>query len=583
MQNFAETLLSQFPDAVLSVEVDAARSELSARVSASRILDVARYLHDAPEALFDHITDICSVDYPEDQERFEVVYHLHSLPHRRRIRLKARVTENEPTIASVTGIWHGAEFMEREVYDMMGITFSGHPDLRRILLPENYAEGYPLRKDFPTEGRGWRSQFDFIPRLDEAPIEMTQGEIPEEQRKPFLAGNGRSGTRRREELLLNMGPQHPSTHGVLRVVLELDGERIVKATPDLGYLHRGVEKLSEGLGYMQIIPHTDRLDYVCAMANNYAYVRAVEKLLCISVPERAEYIRTIVAEMQRIIGHLFWLGTQSLDIGAMTVFFWTFREREVLLDLFEKLCGARLTLNYYRIGGVDSDFTPDLIARLKAFLDTFQEKVAEYDALLMSNRIWVGRTKNVAVISAVDAINFGCTGPVLRGSGVAYDVRKFEPYGAYDKVDWEVPVGKNGDTYDRYWVRMEEMRQSCRIIRQCLDQLPHGPIMAEDPQYIPPPKPKVMRDMESLIHHFILFTQGLKPPKGETYCGTEAPKGELGFFIVSDGSARPYRLKIRAPSFIHMGAFDHMARGYLISDIITIFGTYDIVMGECDR
>lgn len=583
MQNFAETLLSQFPDAVLSVEVDAARSELSARVSASRILDVARYLHDAPEALFDHITDICSVDYPEDQERFEVVYHLHSLPHRRRIRLKARVTEDEPTIASVTGIWHGAEFMEREVYDMMGITFSGHPDLRRILLPENYAEGYPLRKDFPTEGRGWRSQFDFIPRLDEAPIEMTQGEIPEEQRKPFLAGNGRSGTRRREELLLNMGPQHPSTHGVLRVVLELDGERIVKATPDLGYLHRGVEKLSEGLGYMQIIPHTDRLDYVCAMANNYAYVRAVEKLLCISVPERAEYIRTIVAEMQRIIGHLFWLGTQSLDIGAMTVFFWTFREREVLLDLFEKLCGARLTLNYYRIGGVDSDFTPDLIARLKAFLDTFQEKVAEYDALLMSNRIWVGRTKNVAVISAVDAINFGCTGPVLRGSGVAYDVRKFEPYGAYDKVDWEVPVGKNGDTYDRYWVRMEEMRQSCRIIRQCLDQLPHGPIMAEDPQYIPPPKPKVMRDMESLIHHFILFTQGLKPPKGETYCGTEAPKGELGFFIVSDGSARPYRLKIRAPSFIHMGAFDHMARGYLISDIITIFGTYDIVMGECDR
>ncbi len=583
MQNFAETLLSQFPDAVLSVEVDAARSELSARVSASRILDVARYLHDAPEALFDHITDICSVDYPEDQERFEVVYHLHSLPHRRRIRLKARVTEDEPTIASVTGIWHGAEFMEREVYDMMGITFSGHPDLRRILLPENYAEGYPLRKDFPTEGRGWRSQFDFIPRLDEAPIEMTQGEIPEEQRKPFLAGNGRSGTRRREELLLNMGPQHPSTHGVLRVVLELDGERIVKATPDLGYLHRGVEKLSEGLGYMQIIPHTDRLDYVCAMANNYAYVRAVEKLLCISVPERAEYIRTIVAEMQRIIGHLFWLGTQSLDIGAMTVFFWTFREREVLLDLFEKLCGARLTLNYYRIGGVDSDFTPDLIARLKAFLDTFQEKVAEYDALLMSNRIWVGRTKNVAVISAVDAINFGCTGPVLRGSGVAYDVRKFEPYGAYDKVDWEVPVGKNGDTYDRYWVRMEEMRQSCWIIRQCLDQLPHGPIMAEDPQYIPPPKPKVMRDMESLIHHFILFTQGLKPPKGETYCGTEAPKGELGFFIVSDGSARPYRLKIRAPSFIHMGAFDHMARGYLISDIITIFGTYDIVMGECDR
>jgi len=582
-QTLAETLLKKFPDAVRALEVDTARGEVSVSIQASHLLDIARYLHDAPEASFNHLTDICSVDYPEDQERFEMVYHLHSLPLRQRLRVKARVPEDRPSIASLTGIWKGAEFLEREVYDMMGITFTGHPDLRRILMPEDYAEGYPLRKDFPAEGRGWRSQFDFIPRLDEPPVEMATGEISEEQKKPFLVENGSAGSRRREELLLNMGPQHPSTHGVLRVVLELDGERIVKATPDLGYLHRGVEKLSEGLAYMQIIPHTDRLDYICAMANNYAYVRAVEKLLSITVPERAEYIRTIVAEMQRIIGHLFWLGTQALDIGAMTVFFWTFRERETLLDMFEKLCGARLTLNYYRIGGVDSDFTPDLVQLLKAFIDTFHEKVREYDSLIASNRIWLGRTKNVAVISAEDAINFGCTGPVLRGSGVAYDIRKFEPYGAYDKVEWEVPIGKNGDTYDRYWIRMEEMRQSARIIKQCLDQMPPGPIMADVPQYIPPPKPHVMRDMESLIHHFIIFTQGFKPPKGETYCGTEAPKGELGFFIVSDGSPRPYRLKIRSPSFVHMGAFDHMARGYLISDIITIFGTYDIVMGECDR
>jgi NADH-quinone oxidoreductase subunit C/D len=578
-----ETRLKKFPEAVLSVNVDTARSEISVQVRAKHILELARYLHDAPEAAFDHITDICSADYPSDQERFEVIYHLLSLPYGRRIRLKARVAEDHPTIDSVTSVWRGADFLEREVYDMMGIRFAGHPDLRRILMPEDYAEGYPLRKDFPTEGKGWRSQFDFIPRLDEPPVEQADGEIPEEQKKPFLAERLPSGSRRQEELLLNMGPQHPSTHGVLRVVLELDGERIVKATPDLGYLHRGVEKLAEGLAYMQVIPHTDRLDYVCAMANNYAYVRAVEKLLGITVPERAEYIRTIVAEMQRIVGHLFWLGTQALDIGAMTVFFWTFREREILLDLFEKLCGARLTLNYYRIGGVDSDFTPDLVQRLKAFLETFPQKVSEYDSLIASNRIWLGRTKNVAVISAEDAINFGLTGPTLRGSGVAYDIRKLEPYGCYHKVDWEVPIGKNGDTYDRYWIRMEEMRQSARIIAQCLDQLPPGPIMADVPQYIPPPKPQVMRDMESLINHFIIFTQGFKPPKGETYCATEAPKGELGFFIISDGSPRPYRLKIRSPSFVHMGAFDHMARGYLISDIITIFGTYDIVMGECDR
>jgi NADH-quinone oxidoreductase subunit C/D len=582
MQPLIETLMTEFPQAVLCVEADTARSEVSVQVAADRILDVARFLHDAPEASFDHLTDICSVDYPEDQQRFEVVYHLHSLTYHRRIRLKARLSEEDPTIASVTSIWKGAEFLEREVYDMMGISFAGHPDLRRILLPEDYAEGFPLRKDFPAEGRGWRSQFEFIPRLDEPPVELTEGEVPESQKEAFRVDSP-AGPRRREELLLNMGPQHPSTHGVLRVVLELDGERIVKATPDLGYLHRGVEKLCEGLAYMQVIPHTDRLDYVCAMANNYAYVRAVEKLLGISIPERAEYIRTIVAEMQRIVGHLFWLGTQALDIGAMTVFFWTFREREALLDMFEKLCGARLTLNYYRIGGVDSDFTPDLILKLKSFLDAFPEKVKEYDSLIASNRIWLGRTKHVAVISAEDAINFGCSGPVLRGSGVAYDIRKEEPYGVYDKVDWEVPIGKNGDTYDRYWVRMEEMRQSARIIRQCLDQLPQGPIVADAPQFIPPPKQRVMRDMESLIHHFIIFTQGFKPPKAETYCASESPKGELGFFIVSDGSARPYRLKIRAPSFVHMGAFDHMARGYLISDIITIFGTYDIVMGECDR
>jgi NADH-quinone oxidoreductase subunit C/D len=581
MHPVLDILKTQFPDAVLSVHEDKERGDLSARVKAAHVLEIARFLRDDPRLAFDHITDVCSADYPDDPERFEVIYHVLSLPHSVRLRIKARVSGEHPVIASVVSVWKGAEFMERETYDLMGIKFSGHPDLRRILMPETYDEGYPLRKDFPAEGRGWRSSFPFLPKMDEAAAVANDNEVPEAEKQVFRAGT--SGTRRTEELLLNMGPQHPSTHGVLRVVLELDGERVVKATPDLGYLHRGVEKLAEGLAYMQIIPHTDRLDYVCSMTNNYAYVRAVEKLLNLAVPERAEYIRTIVAEMQRIVGHLFWLGTQALDIGAMTVFFWTFREREVLLDMFEKLCGARLTLNYYRIGGVDSDFTPDLVRRMNEFLDTFQERINEYDSLIANNRIWIGRTKNVAVISAEDAINFGLTGPPLRGSGVRYDVRKLEPYGAYDKVEWEVPVGKNGDTYDRYWIRMEEMRQSARIIRQCLAQMPQGPIMADLPQVIPPPKANVMRDMESLIHHVIIFTQGFKPPKGETYCATEAPKGELGFFIISDGSPRPYRMKIRAPSFVHMGAFDHMARGYLISDIITIFGTYDIVMGECDR
>ena len=386
-----------------------------------------------------------------------------------------------------------------------------------------------------------------------------------------------------EELLLNMGPQHPATHGVLKVVLTLEGEKVVRAEPVLGYLHRGVEKLAETITYHQFIPHTDRLDYICAMYNNFAYVRAVEKLLNITVPDRAEYLRTIVAEVQRIIGHLFWLGTQALDIGAMTVFFFTFREREVLLDLFDELCGARLTTSWYRIGGVERDFTPKIIDNLRRFIADFPSKIDEYDTLLATNRIWLARTKNVAVISAQDAVNFGLSGPTLRGSGVDYDLRKITPYGAYDKVEWSVPLGKNGDTYDRYWVRMQEMHESSKIISQCLDQLPEGPYQAYIPSVVLPQKERVFTDMESMIYQFKLFTTGFNAPPGDIYCGTEAHKGELGFYIVSRGGGKPYRLKIRAPSFIHMGAFDHMARGYMIADIITIFGTYDVVMGECDR
>lgn len=395
--------------------------------------------------------------------------------------------------------------------------------------------------------------------------------------------NGKRPLLRTEEMLLNMGPQHPSTHGVLRVVLDLDGEVIIKGKAYLGYLHRGTEKLAEQRLYQQIIPLTDRMDYVCAMTNNYAYVRAVEKLLQMEVPERAEVIRTLVAEVQRIIGHLFWLGTQALDIGAMTVFFYTFRERELLLDLFEMLCGARLTYSYYRIGGVDHDLCDEFIDGLWKFLEIFPEKMDEYDNLLLDNRIWLGRTKNIALISAEDAVNFGMSGPSLRGSGVNYDLRKIEPYGWYDKIDWEVPLGKNGDTFDRYRIRIEEMKQSAKMVKQCLEQLPKGDILVTHPNVVLPPKEKITVSMESMIHHFKLVTSGIQAPEEEIYCGTEVPKGELGFYIYSDGSGRPYRLKIRAPSFIHLGAFDHMARGYMIADIVTIFGTYDVVMGECDR
>ncbi|HIE65232.1 MAG: NADH dehydrogenase (quinone) subunit D [Nitrospira sp.] len=388
---------------------------------------------------------------------------------------------------------------------------------------------------------------------------------------------------RKEEFLLNLGPQHPSTHGVLKVLLTLEGEKIVKSEPVLGFLHRGVEKIAETITYNQFIPHTDRLDYVCAMYNNFAYVRAVEKLLGITIPERSEYLRTIVAEVQRIIGHLFWLGTQALDIGAMTVFFFTFRERELLLDLFDELCGARLTTSWYRVGGVERDLTSKIIDDIYQFLADFPSKIEEYNTLLINNRIWLGRTKDIAVISGEDAVAFGLSGSTLRGSGVDYDLRKVSPYGAYGKVEWTVPLGTKGDTYDRYWVRMEEMKESSKIIKQCLDQLPEGEYLAYLPKIVVPPKDRVFTDMESMIYQFKLFTDGFKAPEGDIYCGTEAHKGELGFYIVSQGEGKPYRLKIRSPSFVHMGAFDHMAKGYMVADMITIFGTYDIVMGECDR
>ncbi len=388
-----------------------------------------------------------------------------------------------------------------------------------------------------------------------------------------------------KEITLNMGPQHPSTHGVLRLVLELDGETVVKCTPYVGYLHRGIEKLSEGMTYMQALPLTDRLDYISSMANNVGYCLAVERLFGIEAPERAKFIRTIVCEMTRISSHIIWLGTHALDLGAMTPFLYSFREREWILDLFEKLCGARLTVSYPRIGGVRNDVSQEFLDSLYQFTEEFPKRIEEYETLIDQNRIWFKRTKGIGVISAEEAINWGLTGPTLRGSGVNYDIRKRFPYDAYDKVEFDVPVGKNGDVYDRYRCRMEELRQSTRIIRQCIEKLPEGPIMAPDaPKFTLPPKDRVLADMESLIHHFVLITKGpMAAPEGEIYVATEVPKGELGFYIVSDGTGRPYRMRVRAPSFVHASVLPRLCEGGLVADVVANIGTIDIVLGECDR
>jgi NADH dehydrogenase I D subunit len=390
---------------------------------------------------------------------------------------------------------------------------------------------------------------------------------------------------RTKELVLSMGPQHPATHGVLRLVLELDGEQVLKCTPYVGYLHRGVEKLAEHRTYLSGLPLSDRLDYISSMANNVGYVLACERLFGIEAPPRAKFIRTIVAEMTRISSHIIWLGTHALDIGAMTVFLYSFREREWLLDLFEMLCGARLTTSYPRIGGVRNDVSQQFLDSLWAFTEEFPKRILEYETLIDQNRIWLKRTKGIGVISAEEAVNWGLTGPTLRGSGVPYDVRKFAPYDAYPEVDFQVPVGQAGDVYDRYRCRMEELRQSNHIIRQCIEKLPPGPILAPDaPKFILPPKENLFRDMESLIHHFVLLTKGpMTAPEGEIYSAVEVPKGELGFYIVSDGTGRPWRLRIRAPSFVHASVLPRLCEGHLVADVIANIGTIDIVLGECDR
>ncbi len=385
------------------------------------------------------------------------------------------------------------------------------------------------------------------------------------------------------ELTLNMGPQHPSTHGVLRIILKLSGERVLNAECVVGYLHRGVEKIAESRNYHSFIPYTDRLDYMAGMSNNLAYVMAVEKLLGIEVPERAQYLRVICAELSRIAGHIVAVGASALDLGAMTVLLYGFRDREMILDLFEMLCGSRMTVNYMRIGGVSRDATEMFLSKCRDFVDYFPKGLAEYEQLLTGNRIWLKRTKDVGKISAKDAVDLGLGGPNLRASGVNRDLRRDEPYLVYDRLDFTIPLRENGDVFDRYIIRIWEMRESLKIIRQCLDQIPDGPIRSEDTKHCFPDREKVKTDMESMIHHFKLVMHGIEPPAGEVYFGIEAPKGELGFYIVSDGTGRPYRLKIRSPSFVNLQSLNTMCKEGLIADVIAVIGSLDPVMGETDK
>jgi NADH-quinone oxidoreductase subunit D len=410
--------------------------------------------------------------------------------------------------------------------------------------------------------------------LVEAPIIPVESEIPGPEWTGDIAG---------ENMLINIGPQHPATHGVLRLVLELDGETVIKCTPHIGYLHSSFEKLGEYRTWNQIVPLTDRMDYLAPLIYNCAYAMAVEKLMGVQVTERCKVVRVILMEMDRIFSHLLWLGTTAIDLGAFTVFLYTFQERERIYNLHESYTGARITTSATRIGGMMADLPAGWIESLRTFVDTFPGTLDEVETLLTNNAIWLGRTQDVGVISGEDALNFGLTGANLRASGIDYDVRKDRPYYDYETYDFVVPVGEHGDIYDRYMCRMEEMRQSLLILKQAMDRLPGGPINIDDPRIILPPKSAAMNDMESMIHHFKVVMEGVRAPVGESWFSVESSKGELGMYVVSDGGSKPVRWRVRGPSFINIAALPFMVEGALLSDVIAVNASLDIVLGEIDR
>jgi len=390
-------------------------------------------------------------------------------------------------------------------------------------------------------------------------------------------------TKKVKNFTLNFGPQHPAAHGVLRLVLEMDGEVVHRADPHIGLLHRGTEKLIEYKTYTQALPYFDRLDYVSMMANEHGYSLAVEKLLNCEVPIRAQYIRVLFSEITRILNHLMALTTHAMDVGAFTPFLWGFEEREKLMEFYERVSGARMHAAYIRPGGVAQDLPSGLLKDIFLFIEQFSSRIDEIEEMLTNNRIWKQRLVNIGVVSAEEAMNWGFSGVLLRGSGIPWDLRSVQPYEVYDKMKFEVPTGLRGDCYDRYLIRVEEMRQSLRIISQCLNQMPNGPVKLDDKKISPPSRSQMKQSMESLIHHFKLYTDGFNVPKGEVYTGIEAPKGEFGVFLVSDGTNRPYRCKIKAPGFSHLQGIDFMSKNHMLADVVTIIGTQDIVFGEVDR
>jgi NADH-quinone oxidoreductase subunit C/D len=561
-------LKSEHPNAIL--KVTDFRGDLSVTIKADDLLLVAQTLKIHPELQYDMLLDICGMDdiLLGRSPRFRCIYHFYSTTKKHRVRLEVPLDEAKPSVDSLTPLWKSANWAEREAYDMFGFDFVNHPDLRRILTHEEFV-GFPLRKDYPADRRHMLSRtYSAFPGL---PAEHEGRNVV----------HGEDGL---ERVYVNIGPSHPATHGTLRVQALLDGERIADSRTEIGYLHRCFEKMCETHTYTQVFPFTDRLNYISAFNNNVAWAMTVEKLMQVEVPPRAIWIRTILMEFNRIMDHLVCIGTNLVDMGALTNFWYFFSPREKIYELIEACCGARLTVSYGRVGGVAQDVPDNFIEHARATANAIPEFIEYVHQLATKNVIFQQRTRGVGVVTRENAISWGWTGPVGRASGLNYDVRRAHPYGGYETLDFDVPVRTEGDTFSRYMVRMEEMRQSLRIIHQMLDRgIPEGRYIVDDHRVALPEKNSVYTNIEALMNHFKLIMHGFSPPVGEVYSYIESANGEQGFYLVSDGTGKPYRLHNRAPSFYTFAANDEMLRGQMVADFVAILGTLNIIAGELDR
>ncbi len=544
-----------------------------------KLIPVIQYLKSA-EQPYNSLYDICGVDERDRTGKekipakdFTVVYHLFSFERNAFIRLKVALEGEYPSMPSITSLFKNANWYEREVYDMFGIRFEGHPHLKRILMPLTW-KGHPLRKEHPARA------------TEMGPFRLLEGMMEREQEalqfKPEEWGMQRHSDDA-DFMFLNIGPQHPGTHGVLRIILQLDGEDIVDAVPEIGFHHRGAEKMGERQSWHTYIPYTDRIDYLGGVMNNLAYLLAVEKLAGIEVPDRVKVIRVMLCELFRISSHLVWFGTFAQDVGQLSPVFYMFTDREKVFDIIEAICGGRMHPNWFRIGGVAQDLPKGWDNLVRDFVKYFPPKLREYNNMVLRNSLFKGRTKGIGIYTLEEAIEWGVTGPGLRACGFDWDFRKKRPYSGYEMFDFEIPIAQNGDCYDRAIVRFEEMRQSLRIIEQCLNNMPEGSYKADHPLTTPPLKKSTMQDIETLITHFLNVSWGPVIPAGEAMSCIEATKGANSYYLISDGNTSPYRVRVRTPSFPHMQMVPYISKGYTVADLLSILGSVDFVLADIDR